>query len=256
MSHLFDKVILSAAFLLLACAPALAQAQSLDAKSYTDQNGLEFKVISNGGSPSATFTMSPQGVLTAPGGATLGGALGLAAGSSLVGTACSMAGAIQYDSTTNAPAYCNGASWSSFGPPSGAVMAFALSSCPAGWVAADGSGGTTDMRGRTIIGYGQGNTAEGGGTGTNYEVIGATGGAETHTLTIPELPVFHLYFNDDGPGTANGLAATGPSGQGYYAAQPPYGGVTGTGAPTSDIGGNQPHTIMMPYTVLLWCQKS
>ena len=69
MSHSIDRGILLAAFLLLACAPGLAEAQMApDAKSYTDSNGLEFKVISNGGSPTATFTMSPSGYFLAPGG--------------------------------------------------------------------------------------------------------------------------------------------------------------------------------------------
>ena len=36
--------------------------------------------------------------------------------------------------------------------PAGAVMAFNLASCPTGWVAADGDGGTPDLRGQFIRG--------------------------------------------------------------------------------------------------------
>lgn len=36
--------------------------------------------------------------------------------------------------------------------PTGAVMAFNLSTCPAGWVAADGSAGTPDLRGTFVRG--------------------------------------------------------------------------------------------------------
>ncbi len=46
--------------------------------------------------------------------------------------------------------------------------------------------GLPDSRGRVSIGRGQGQTHEGGGTGTNY-ALGGYGGAETHTQTAGEV---------------------------------------------------------------------
>lgn len=48
------------------------------------------------------------------------------------------AGALRYNSSTNAMEYCNGSAWGAVGGggggvPSGAVIAFNLSSCPSGW---------------------------------------------------------------------------------------------------------------------------
>lgn len=69
-----------------------------------------------------------------------------------------------------------------------------------------GNGSTTfnlpNFKGRSPIGAGQGNTAEGGGAGTNRS-LGAIGGAETHTLVSGELA-----SHSHGPGT---LKATSDS---------------------------------------------
>lgn len=61
-----------------------------------------------------------------------------------------------------------------------------------------------NLLGRIPIGVGQGNTAEGGGTGTN-RTLGASGGAETHVQTLAELAA-HTH----GIGTPTTLQ-TGPS---------------------------------------------
>tara|TARA_R110000851_G_scaffold10031_2_gene36702 strand:+ start:4912 stop:5934 length:1023 start_codon:yes stop_codon:yes gene_type:complete len=60
-----------------------------------------------------------------------------------------------------------------------------------GIIYGSGNGTTTfnvpDPQGRALIASGTGDTAEGGTTGT-ARVLGASGGAETHTLTIAEMP--------------------------------------------------------------------
>ena len=62
MSQSINKLTLLSALLLLACAPGVAQAQLAPAaKSYTDQNGLEFEVTPNGGGTASMFTLSPLG---------------------------------------------------------------------------------------------------------------------------------------------------------------------------------------------------
>jgi len=65
--------------------------------------------------------------------------------------------------------------------PSGAVMAFNLGSCPTCWSK------YTAARGRAVIWVWQWNTAEWGWLWTNW-ALGNTTGAETHTLTIAEMP--------------------------------------------------------------------
>jgi microcystin-dependent protein len=102
--------------------------------------------------------------------------------------------------------------------PIGTVFSFAGSSAPNGWMVCDGSSlsrvnyrslynvigttygsddGTTfnipDLRGRTILGVGQG-------SGLSNRTLSQTGGAETHTLTIPEMP----SHNHSGTTSTNG----------------------------------------------------
>ena len=82
--------------------------------------------------------------------------------------------------------------------PQGAVMAFYLTSCPAGWVAADGTGGTPDLRGRFVRGRDDAGTGAGGNDPDGVRGLGAVqadafqGHRHTHEL----LDSF-LYFSSD-----------------------------------------------------------
>lgn len=74
-----------------------------------------------------------------------------------------------------------------------------------------GDGSTTfnlpDLRGRTIIGTGQG-------TGLTNRTLGATGGAETHTLTIPQMPIHdHTGTTDIAGAHTHTSNATGVPGE-------------------------------------------
>lgn len=85
--------------------------------------------------------------------------------------------------------------------------------------------------GRVLVGAG---TAD---SGTVY-TAGQTGGEETHTLTMDEMPKHHhkVYANDAGTSVYWGLAnATQQS--------------TNNTIQTNDKGGDQPHNIMQPYYV-------
>lgn len=96
-----------------------------------------------------------------------------------------------------------------------------------------------DMRGRTAIGAGQG-------SGLTNRVLGVRSGAETHVLTIPEMPS-HTHNPATGvtfltdPGTTSGtgfkLNTTGSF------------DIVTSGSTTA-TGGGTAHNIMQPYTVL------
>jgi len=132
--------------------------------------------------------------------------------------------------------------------PAGTVIPFNLSSCPTGWSE------YTAARGRTIIGTNP--TAAG---GISVRTLGQTGGAETHTLTIAEMPA-HSHgggATTDPAGTAgatfNTTGAMTGSGYGGLTAQ------TGTRwAPggIANTGGGGAHNNMSPFVVLLYCQKN
>lgn len=62
------------------------------------------------------------------------------------------------------------------GPPRGSIMIWTGSIAPRGWAICDGTRGTPDLRGKFILSIGSG------------RVSGDIGGAETHTLSITEIP--------------------------------------------------------------------
>ena len=147
--------------------------------------------------------------------------------------------------------------------PSGAILQFAGSSAPANWLLCDGAlvsrttyatlfgvigtnygagdGSSTfklpDLRGRVPIGAGQGSSL------TN-RVIAATGGAETHTLTVPQIPshshAIPLYDYSDG-GQAN-LTTAGTDDVTDFRSN--------SQDPVDNTGGNQPHNNMQPFLVV------
>lgn len=135
--------------------------------------------------------------------------------------------------------------------PTGAVMAFNLAACPAGWSAMDGTGGRPDARGRTVVGAGQG-------AGLTDRTLASVGGAETHTLTAPQMPA-HTHsattyvYADSG-------SLVSPTGNYLASLAGMFEGSTDTTLASDSTvigaaGGGQPHPIMQPYVALLYCQK-
>lgn len=145
--------------------------------------------------------------------------------------------------------------------PAGTIQAYAGSTAPSGWLACDGSavsrttysdlftaigttwgagdGSTTfnvpDFRGRALIG-------DGTGSGLTARTLGDTLGAETHTLTVDELPS-HNHTAAGSTSKTNGTSFKRVDG---------YDGDLGTGG----RGGDQPHNNMQPSAVVKWLIKT
>jgi hypothetical protein len=184
--------------------------------------------------------------------------------------------------------YYDGTIWVSMSAstiiPAGSVQTFAGSSAPVGYLICDGAaisrtiyanlfaaigtlygvgnGSTTfnlpDLRGRTIIGAGQG-------AGLTNRTIASKGGEETHTLTVNEMPSHAHGVNDPGHnhGTYNGRDDGNISNQSGQASPGDASANTNgwpTAAATTGIsiqnnGGGAAHNVMQPCLTLNYIIK-
>jgi len=171
-----------------------------------------------------------------------------------------------YDSTTQQLNEKRSDGWAPVGPPVGSVQMFAGSSAPEGWVLCDGTtldsvanpkyaalftvisttyGGTgaasfkvPDTRGRVPVGAGTG-------TGLTARSLAGTGGAETHTLTISEMPSHtHTIKTPSSQSSSMGGDVAADDDTNLW----PYRTTTAT-------GGNQPHNNMQPFLVFNYIIK-
>ena len=123
------------------------------------------------------------------------------------------------------------------GVPSGCILLWsgAVNALPTGYVLCDGNNSTPDLRGKFVAGADD---------GTNYSV-GATGGANTVTLTVAQMPShshsFGTYRNNYGP----------------------YSRVFGSGnsgfkmnISTANAGSTQAHENRPPYYALCYIMKT
>ena len=128
--------------------------------------------------------------------------------------------------------------------PTGIILAYNSTSAPAGWILCDGTKGTPDLRGRFILGTGQG-------SGLTNRIINNTGGAETHTLTVTEMPT-HSHGFSARP------FSNGGGGDWFMSRGWSYEGIEDTKHNTKihDAGGGGSHNNMPPFYVLTYIMKT
>jgi len=147
--------------------------------------------------------------------------------------------------------------------PAGAIIPYISETEPSGWLKCDGTavsrttysslfavvgtafgsgdGSTTfnlpDLRGRTVIGSGTG-------SGLTARTLAATGGAETHILSISEMPAHtHSYSNQPFMQDSTSGGDTRPAG-------------SNSSYTTGSTGGGAAHNNMQPFLVLNYMIKT
>jgi len=129
--------------------------------------------------------------------------------------------------------------------PRGSIIAFYGDQIPPGWRICDGNNGTPDLRGRFILGSGQGN-------GLTNRQYNTSGGSETHTLTINEMPshnhniINNVEFQEYHP---TRFRSQSGDRSGWYGGENIHNLRNMT---LSNTGNGQPHNNMPPFYVLKW----
>jgi microcystin-dependent protein len=152
----------------------------------------------------------------------------------------------------------------------GEIRMFAGTFAPKGWALCDGqllsianNQALFSLLGTTYGGNGQTTFAlpdlrgrvpmhPGNGPGLTPRILGEAGGAENHTLILPEIPTHsHQALADTGVGTTgdpgNALPARNAAGIPQYST---HANVALSPLSIAPAGGNQPHSIMQPYTTV------
>lgn len=155
------------------------------------------------------------------------------------------------------------------GLPAGSIMAWGTNTPPANWLIADGSAvsrslysslfavigtqygagdGTTtfnlpDLRGRVPVGR----------NGGTFGTLGATGGAETHTLTEAQIPPHTHSWSSQSTNDVNDFLGGSSASYGISAS---YNSSTNYGSFLSNTGGGQAHNNLQPYQVVNYIIKA
>ena len=117
------------------------------------------------------------------------------------------------------------------GFPSGGIIMWSGATVPRGWALCDGTLSTPDLRDRFIVGAG---------SGGSY-TIGDTGGSDSVTLTVDQIPAHTHTAYTDGTGTPPGGVAKSSG--------------NGDTVNTGSTGGGQSHENRPPYYALAFIMK-
>jgi microcystin-dependent protein len=148
--------------------------------------------------------------------------------------------------------------------PSGGIIMWSgsVASIPSGWFLCNGSNGTPDLRNRFVVG-----------AGDSY-AVGATGGADSVTLTEAQMPAHTHTFSGttnttgahthDITGTdVNGTNSTTPLGRGTGGGNPEVVSTNSAGdhshtfsGTTASTGGGGSHENRPPYYALAYIMKA
>lgn len=123
--------------------------------------------------------------------------------------------------------------------PNGCIMLWSGSqaSIPSYWRLCNGGNGTPDLRNRFVVG-----------AGSSYGV-GNTGGADSVTLTISQIPSHQHYFKKHGSG------ASGSGDEESDIAPFDYNDASGSNVNTDPKGGGGSHENRPPYYALCYIMK-
>ena len=116
------------------------------------------------------------------------------------------------------------------GVPTGGIIMWSGASVPGGWSLCDGTNSTPDLRDRFIVS-----------SGSVYS-IGDTGGANSVTLTVDQIPAHTHTAYTDGTGSPSGGVAKAS--------------LNGSTVSTGSTGGGQSHENRPPYYALAFIMKT
>lgn len=124
------------------------------------------------------------------------------------------------------------------GIPAGGIIIWsgAANAVPDGWALCDGTNSTPDLRGRFVLGE------------SSSHAMGSTGGSETVTLTVNQMPSHNHLL-----GLVKNGAATGS--YDYPPATSSNLSVDNVRSAITQTGGNQSHPNMPPYYTLCYIMK-
>lgn len=164
-------------------------------------------------------------------------------------------------------------SWS-YAPPVGSVISFAGSAAPNGYLLCDGAAvsrsiyaslfaiigtaygagdGTTtfnlpDLRSRMVVGVGQG-------SGLTSRTLAASGGEESHTLTISEMPAHNHTTSVNSVTDAVTIGGYAPNSQSMFFGTDRSSTTKNYSTAMQNTGGSQSHNVMNPFLALNYIIK-
>jgi microcystin-dependent protein len=134
--------------------------------------------------------------------------------------------------------------------PKGSVVAWTKDKVPKGWAICDGTNGTPDLRGRFIVGSGQG-------TGLTNRNVGDNGGEENHVLETNEIPSHgHAMSIYSGFNVMRKISLDGPDCAWVLLdGSLPYAKTTNPIDDKQNEIKTQPHNNMPPFFILYYIMK-